>query len=340
KLPQFSFQVRLHANNDVDFVFGPSSNLGSGDSSCNGAAVGNCNYVSGLQSNLFFGGQRPALLDYATSSLSTCGSSNECAQNQFPPANTSVTFKDVFRSVGPDLQVTGINPPDLIPQGGTVSIPVTLSNGGGTASSGQGQIQFYFSAGSNQPQGSPFALQNVVAMPACNTQPFNAQVALPAGVPQGGGYLIAEFIPGAESVDQNHTFASAPVIVGPPEPDLAVVGSLSFSPPNIVGGQNVDLSFTAQNVGEVPAGATAYGIYVSLGGTISSGDIQIGGGLLPALNPGDTQTVNLSVSIPLTLVSGDYLIGVMLNPGGTLKEVNQTNNVAIGNKLVAVTSPD
>ncbi len=52
QLPQFTFQVRLHQNNDVDFIYGPSSDLNS--PSCYGAAVGVCTYISGIQSNLIF----------------------------------------------------------------------------------------------------------------------------------------------------------------------------------------------------------------------------------------------------------------------------------------------
>ncbi len=337
-LPQFSFQVRLHANNDVDFVYGPSSAL-NGSNDCFDGAMGNCNYVSGIQSNLFFpGGVRPPLLDYATQALD-CSSVTGCLQSEFPAVNTSVTFKDVFRSVGPDLQLVEIAPPAEVPQGGTVTVPVTISNGGGTSSTGQGEVQFYFSAGGTTPVGGAFSRQAVTVYQACATGPFNAQVTIPASTPQGGGHLIAEFIPGAESVDPNHSFANAKVIVTGPEPDLAAIGSLQFTPPAQVGGQDVSLTFTAQNVGEVAAPATAYGIYVSLGGTISPTGIQIASGLLPALAIQESQTITLTATLPLTLVSGDYLIGVIINPGNTLKEVNLSNNSAIGKKDLAVTSP-
>ena len=338
--PQFSFQVRLHANNDVDFVYGSSADFDK-DNDCFDAAIGNCNYISGIQSNLVFPDNiRPPLLDYATQALD-CSAVNGCTQSEFPAANTSVTFKDVFRSVGPDLQLAGITPPLLVPQGGTFIVPVQISNGGGTSSTGEGQVEFYFSAGSTTPQGGAFSRQNVTPIAACDTPSFDATVTLPAGTPQGGGYLCAELIPGAESVDQNTTFACATVIVGPPQPDLAAIGSLGFNPPAAVGGQPLTIDFTAQNVGQVDVPASAYGIYVSLGGTISPTGIQIGSGVIPPLTVGQTFEVpkDTVADLPLTLVSGEYFIGVIVDPANTLKEANLGNNLALGKKLLSVTSP-
>ncbi len=164
---------------------------------------------------------------------------------------------------------------------------------------------------------------------------------IPSSAPEGGGYLIAEFIPGPESVDARHTFASAQVIIGPPEPDLAVVGSLVFTPPAIVAGQDIAITFQVANVGESDSPATAYGIYVApSGGTISPSGNQIYGGVLPALASGAMpQTITASIPVPLTLVSGEYLIGVIVNPANTLREVNLSNNVGLGKKLLDVTSP-
>ncbi len=168
-LPQFSFQVRLHANNDVDFIYGASSNFNPMND-CYDAAIGNCNYISGIQSNLVFPDPgEPPLLDYATQALD-CDSVTGCLQSQFPAANTSITFTDVFRSIGPDLQLVGMNPALLMPQGGTVTIPVTLSNGGGTISS-QGQIQFYFSAGGTTPEGAPSAFRMFRRIPPAIPEP-------------------------------------------------------------------------------------------------------------------------------------------------------------------------
>ncbi len=339
--PSFSFQARLHANNDVDFVYGPSSNFNK-DNDCFDAAVGNCNYTAGIQSNLLFPAHvRPPLLDYATQALD-CDPVSGCTQSEFPAANTSVTFKDVFRPLGPDLQLVGLTPPLLIPQGGTFTVPVQISNGGGaTSSSGQAQVQFYFSAGGTALVGGAFSRQSVSPVSACDTPSFDATVTLPAGTPQGGGYLCAELIPGPESVDPNRTSSCATVIVGPPEPDLAAVGSLIFSPLAAVGGQPVTVDFTAQNVGQIDAPATAYGIYVSHGGSISATGIEIGSGVIPALAVGQTYEVppNTSFDLPLTLVTGDYFIGVIVDPANTLKEANLGNNLALGKTLLAITSP-
>ncbi len=157
KLPQFTFQVRLHQNNDVDFIYGPSSYLKN--ASCYSAAVGVCTYISGIQSNLIFPSE--GLMDYAVQSFS-CNSNNEgvgCATNEFPAKGTAVTYHDVFRSLGPDLLVTGMTAPGLIPQGGASSIAVQFSNGGGTDSNstGAGALQFYFSPGGQTPEGAPSA---------------------------------------------------------------------------------------------------------------------------------------------------------------------------------------
>ena len=172
----------------------------------------------------------------------------------------------------------------------------------------------------------------MTSVPTCDTLPFPAQVTIPSSTPEGGGYLIAELIPGPESVDTRHTFASARVIIGPPEPDLAVIGSLSFNPPAIVAGQDLTVSFQVANVGETDAPPTAYGVYLSLGGgTISPTGNQIYGGVLPALPSGGAPAmVTATFPVPLTLVTGDYLIGAIVNPTNTLKELNLSNNIGLG----------
>jgi len=338
-LPQFTFQVRLHQNNDVDFIYGPSENLNK--ASCYAAAVGDCSYVSGIQSNLVFpNNERPGLMDYAIQSFN-CGSNEDgvgCTPTQFPAANTSVTYHDVFRSVGPDVQVAGITPPQLFPQGGVVVVPVELSNGGGTNSTGEGTLQFYFSTGGETAVGAPFSAQSVQALQACEIDTLNFPVAIPAGVSPGPGYLIAEFVPGPESIDQTPSYASAAVIVGPPEPDLAVEGSLDFTPASVVGGQDLQFEFTVANIGEVDTAATTFGIYVSLGGAISTSDILLGSAPLPAIAAGQSIPVTASFPVPLTLISGEYEIGVIVDPSNTLREVNLSNNLGLGKKLVSITS--
>ena len=75
-------------------------------------------------------------MDYAVPSFD-CGTNAQglgCLPGQFPAANTSVTYHNVFRSVGPDVEVAAIIPPQVFPQGGVVVVPVELSNGGGTDS--------------------------------------------------------------------------------------------------------------------------------------------------------------------------------------------------------------
>ncbi len=109
---------------------------------------------------------------------------------------------------------------------------------------------------------------------------------LPAGIAQGPGYLIAEFIPGPASIDQTPSYASTEVVVGPPVPDLAAEGNLGFSPAAVVTGEEVQFNFSVANVGQVDAAPSAFGIYVSLVGAIAQNDIQIGSGTLPAIAVG------------------------------------------------------
>ncbi len=344
-LPQFTFQVVLHANNDVDLIYGPSSYLNQ--PACYSGAVGVCTYVSGIQSNLVYpSGGRPPLVDYTVQSFD-CNANLEgvgCAPNQFPASGTSYTYKDVFRSVGPDLLVTGITAPGLIPQGGATSVAVQISNGGGSDSSGsnEGQLQFYFSPGGQTPEGAPFSPQTIsTPIPSCAMPPLNFQVTLPAGIPLGPGYLIAELIPGPASIDQRPSYASVPVVVGPPVPDLAAEGNLGFSPGAAVSGENVQFSFSVTNVGQVDAAASSYGIYLSQNGAaISANDILLGSGPLKPIPVGQSYSSppNLSFQIPLTLVTGDYRVGVIVDPNNTLGEADMSNNIAVGKNLLVVTS--
>ncbi len=283
-------------------------------------------------------------MDYAVQSFN-CGANTEgvgCASNQFPASGTSVTYHDVFRSLGPDLLLTGVTSPGLIPQGGAEQhCPEFLE--------WRRHLQKQHRRG-----GAPILLlgrranarglslqppDHLGGHPGLRHPIMSFEVTLPSTIAQGPGYLIAEFLPGPEAIDQLPSYASAAVVVGPPVPDLAAQGNLGFAPAAVVTGEKTQFTFSVANVGQVDAAASNYAIYVSLVGAISQGDIQIGSGTLPAIPVGQTfSPPTQTFPIPLTLVSGDYLIGVIVDPTNTLGEADMSNNIAVGKTRLSVTS--
>lgn len=93
-------------------------------------------------------------------------------------------------------------------------------------------------------------------------------------------------------------------------------------------GRSTFFRFTLENRGTTNEGSVRAQFYLSSNRFISTGDTLLGSATF-SLSSGTTATLGATVTIPLTVASGTYHLGVIADPNGSIAEVDESNN-AVG----------
>jgi hypothetical protein len=99
-------------------------------------------------------------------------------------------------------------------------------------------------------------------------------------------------------------------------------------------GLPVSFQFTIGNRGTTNEGSARVQFYLSTDRFISTSDTYLGAATF-SLNSGGTGTFNASATIPVSLPSGTYYLGWIVDPLGSIPEVDESNNAVA---LVSSTS--
>jgi uncharacterized protein (TIGR03382 family) len=357
----FNFQLRLHEGGAIDYVYGAYIVNATGFVNC-GYYGGNnewfpgsdfpppvctgffcynsnsCLFASGLEDDT---GATPAGMIGLN-----CGAS--CVHNQFPVNGTAVRMTN-----GPDLKITRVSV-DTVAQfspglGLDVTVDVTnvapnplASPAGGTES-----VNLFLSTdGITYDPSKPLTTQPlplVTALTAGNTRTLVAHLTVPATATVGQlQYVIAVLSePGSDAdVDPaGKTNKSIPQVVVAPRPDMVADG-LS-SPSSGTPGGTISVVPTITNGGNADAVAGIPYIYYlapTNAPVVSPTDLEIGVSALPAL-PINAQLTGHqdTVTLPTWLPAGNYQVGVIVDPGGTVPELNRGNKGVLSPTVLQVT---
>lgn len=124
------------------------------------------------------------------------------------------------------------------------------------------------------------------------------------------------------------TSADALVVTTPPVPDLAVVGVTAAAvavASSATTTRSIPVVTSVRNLGPAasPPSSLAVLLAPAAGGSTTR---AIARATIPAIAPGGVTNVATSASLPLDLASGQYVVGVALDPDGTLVELDELNN--------------
>jgi subtilase family serine protease len=114
-------------------------------------------------------------------------------------------------------------------------------------------------------------------------------------------------------------------------PDLTMTSVSGPSSANTE--QQITVAYTVKNRGTVNAGYFLVGIYLSTDATITTGDTLVATRSVPNLAAGAESTENTVVTIPSSVASGTYYIGVIADTDNRIAESDETNNVLMGNQI-------
>ncbi len=167
----------------------------------------------------------------------------------------------------------------------------------------------------------------------------NTVVTIPSTVP-GGTYYIGAIVDPfnlvAESNETNNTLPGNQIIVTGPD----IVMTAVSGPSSGQTGATIAISntVTASASGGAASGVSVY-FYLSTDNVITPSDTLLGDRFVSGLAPGASNTADTVVTIPATFAGGTYYIGAIADPGNSVYESNETNNVAVGNQIT-ITGPD
>jgi subtilisin family serine protease len=191
-----------------------------------------------------------------------------------------------------------------------------------TASAGDKQVRLAWTAGTNATtyrvkrsttQGGPYALvaSNIKTLQYVDT-----------GLANGTTYYYV--VTGANILGESGPSPEASATPALP-PDVVV---FSFSAPaSAAAGSQVPVSVTTKNQGTGSANESKTRFYISANGVVDSGDIRIDEAqTVPALGPGLSATVSMSITIPSSLSVGSHYLLAKADADDVLFEVQETNN--------------
>ena len=231
---------------------------------------------------------------------------------------------EALTAPGPDLVVSAVTSPYA---GGA---SVTVCNRG-TVDSGPTSADLRLSSNTTIDAADP-TIGTVWVRPlrAGECEAFSTSTMPPPPLPDGGYYLGAIVDPQSQVVESNENNNTR---VGPLQaigngPDLVVTAATAPASAN----GPFTVAATVCNNGNQFAGGSEVAVRLSTDTTITSADPLVGTGYV-ALPPGQCGTVNVAANAPYP--PGTYHVGIVADPGNTVRELIETNNTFAG-KLIAV----
>ncbi|MCP3886790.1 MAG: hypothetical protein GY700_15225, partial [Propionibacteriaceae bacterium] len=103
----------------------------------------------------------------------------------------------------------------------------------------------------------------------------------------------------------------------------------SFDPDSIAPGQAWDCEWDVRNGGDDAASGFWVDFYASKNSTISQADHLLGGVWVSGIAGDDYATVDLSLSSFPNLATGNYYVGIIIDPTNLVAETSEINNYGV-----------
>lgn len=231
-------------------------------------------------------------------------------ESELPAANLRFT-----PSSGPDLALRRVRV-----EGDRAR--VTVANPGLSSSDG-GEVVLYLSRNETiSTQDRRVGAANVPTLAAGAERELSFGLDLQAA-PEGSWYVGARLSPrGSDANANNHVaYDARPLWTGQGN-DLRVPGVVARQH-EVLAGVEVEVEVELENLGQ-PSPEFEYAVYLSVNDRITSGDRELARGRVAAGLSGRTQR-SLRVGLPSDVAPGTYVLGVAVDPAGSVREVDESN---------------
>lgn len=261
---------------------------------------------------------------------STVSESNE-TNNSNQGANADTDTLTVTTEE-PDLVATsfGVTETEIVP-GSAISISYNIQNSGSSTASAS-TASFYISTDSTI--STTDTLLGTASVPSINSNSSNSgttSFTVPSTL-ANGSYTVGMIVDSAstvtESNETNNSNQGANVDTD----------TLTLSAPDLVGtsfavtqtaansGDSINVSYNIQNSGSASAAASTVSFYISSDSTVDTSDTLLGTAAVPTLTSNSSNSGSQIFTIPSTLATGSYTVGMIIDSAGVVSESSETNN--------------
>jgi subtilisin family serine protease/subtilase family serine protease len=255
------------------------------------------------------------------------------------------TSTGILSVIDTDLEMTALSGPTSAYLSDSITISDTVRNQG-TVAAGSFWIYYYLSTDqtitdgdiwigkrqlSSGLAGSTNDSEDTVLTLSWTLAPGTYYIGAIADVGGVGGQVL-------EGDETNNSLAASSSIVITAGADLLMT-AVSGPSTGIVG-TDITVSNTVKNQGAGPASVVQQvHLFLSTDSTITSSDTYLGS-RSQALDAGESDSDNTSVTIPVSLAIGTYYIGAISDAGEYIIETDETNNSLAGNTITLTADLD
>jgi subtilase family serine protease len=233
----------------------------------------------------------------------------------------------------------------LVNTGSTVSVSNSVKNQGGS-SAGSSVVAFHLSTNTVYGDGDDVVITTTRAITSVAvgaTSTATAPVVIPASTPLGTYYLCAMADSGntvSESIETNNTLCTSSTIQVT-QPDM-VMSAVTPNAATVNAGSALSVTNTAGNQGLVASGSFVIAFHLSLNSIYGDGDdvVITTTRTVSSLAAGGLNSATTSLVIPAATPSGVYNVCAKADSGGTVSEIDETNNSLCSTLQVTVPQSD
>lgn len=239
---------------------------------------------------------------------------------------------------GEDVAIGAVTAPAVVYPGLTAPVRVRYVSRHG-APLGPARVAVYLAAGTDSSTVVARRLLETASLTlgAYETRVLDLDVPIPADLVPSRRALLVVADDGdalAETDESNNLGAPAQVRVAERAPDLVASGLIARTL-RVRPGAPLTAAWVVHNGGNLPARGRAQ-LYLSTNTAVTPTDEPLGAPLELDLEAGQTATGTLTAIVPTPHRVGAYTLGLVVDPQGAVRELDETNNVARAEDAVVV----
>ncbi|WP_201985264.1 CARDB domain-containing protein [Hymenobacter rubidus] len=252
--------------------------------------------------------------------------------NQVSESNENNNVSSVSITVTPPSVDLTILQATVSPQNTAAGNPLSMSCyivNQGNAPAASSSVGFYFSTDATLDAADQLLTSQYGAQlyPPYSSSRYGT-AAVPAGTAPGTYYIlfVADYQNQVSESNETNNVSAVSITVSPPGVDL-VIQQEQLYPSSTVAGNSLQVNCTIFNQGNITAGSSTVGFYLSTNTTFDAADV-----LLSTVT-GGTLTANLGSYrsaypiVPLGTAAGNYYVLFVADPANAVTESVETNNV-------------
>ena len=234
-------------------------------------------------------------------------------------------------AIGPDLVVTTLTAPATAAPGGTLVVSDTTANQGASPAAASATRYFLSTNATLEPGDTPLQARSVAALAAGASATGTATLTLPAVIPAGSYYLLAQ-ADGDGAVGELNEINNTRAAIVRVGPDLTV--SAFTAPLRAAAGGSLTVTDTIRNRGSATAGTSVTAFYFSTDLTVDGADRRPPQTrAVPALLANDLSTGTTTVTVP-DITPGTWFLLASADDTNAVTETLENNNLKFATVLV------